>query len=38
MYKFKDMNKMTKDELKKLAQDAGIEKISAMKKLDKINL
>ena len=38
MYKFQDLNKMTKDELKKLAQDAGIEKISALKKLDIINL
>lgn len=37
MYKFEELNAKTKDELKNIAGDMGIEKISAMKKLDIIN-
>ncbi len=38
MYSLEKLNSMTKDEIKEIASDLGIEKISAMKKLDIINL
>lgn len=37
MYKFEELNSKTKDELKNIAGDFGIQKISVMKKLDIIN-
>ncbi len=37
MYKFDELNLMTKEELKKIATGLGIQKVSAMKKLDIIN-
>lgn len=37
MYKFEELNAKTKDELKNIAGEMGIEKISAMKKIDIIN-
>lgn len=37
MYNFEELNSMTKDKLKEIAEGMGIEKVSAMKKLDIIN-
>lgn len=37
MYNFEELNRMTKDELKVIAVERKIEKVSAMKKLDIIN-
>ena len=37
MYSFEELNKMTKDKLKEMAEEKGIEVTSAMKKLDIIN-
>ena len=37
MYNFEELNRMTKDELKAIAVERKIEKVSAMKKLDIIN-
>lgn len=37
MYEFDELNKKTKDELKTIASELGINKISALKKLDIIN-
>lgn len=37
MYSFEGLNLMTKDKLKEIAESMGIEKVSAMKKLDIIN-
>ncbi len=37
MYNFEDLNKMTKDKLKEVAEDMGIEISASMKKLDIIN-
>ena len=34
MYSFEELNKMTKDKLKEMAEEKGIEVTSAMKKLD----
>ncbi len=38
MYSLEKLNSMTKDEIKEIASDLGIEKISSMKKIDIINL
>ncbi len=37
MHSFEELNKMTKDKLKEMAEDMGIEIVSSMKKLDIIN-
>lgn len=37
MYSFEELNKMTKDKLKEIADNMGIEVVSSMKKLDIIN-
>ena len=37
MYSFDELNKMTKDKIKEMAEEQGIEITSAMKKLDIIN-